>query len=202
MLDSDSHAGFINVPIPKRVVNPDMLDDDAVGQKHVNEVVEEAMDNVCLLLFTHRALAMRFLHHHGEPLKPTQVPNATGTALVGAKVGGQPRVGFVRARCLTTCTPMMRQLKTLHVPGPVVWRHLVNSSGGPTPGGLTTPGTALINPPVFFEDDGGEMYLHMLMGTSQVRRVGRVAACAKASGGASLTHAPASHSWSSIPWFA
>jgi len=101
VLDSDSHAGFINVPIPKRVVNPDMLDDDAVGQKHVNEVVEEAMDNVCLLLFTHRALAMRFLHHHGEPLKPTQVPNATGTALVGAKVGGQPRVGFVRARCLT-----------------------------------------------------------------------------------------------------
>ena len=77
-------------------------------------------------------------------------------------------------------TPMMPQLKTLHVPGPVVWRHLVNSSGGPTPGGLTTPGTALINPPVFFEDDGGEMYLHMLMGTSQVRRVGRVAACAKA----------------------
>lgn len=58
--------GVLHSPVPGEALPSDA--DDAA----VETALHEAVDNLSVLVFTHTALAIRFLYHHGVPLSPTE----------------------------------------------------------------------------------------------------------------------------------
>ena len=72
---------MLHSPVPNEALSPD------VEESVVEAALHKAVDNLSVLVFTHTALAIRFLYHHGVPLSPTEedgldVPGPTRVRVV------------------------------------------------------------------------------------------------------------------------